>query len=982
VEDTKLVYIDKYTVSVQTEEDEVWEQARGVHKQNNKLTAFTGGQEEELRTKSSNIHPPSNASRSSLSARIAATTQSGLPEVPSGKHDESLIGYISNHGDMKDEIPAWKRCPTQSTLASNSHLPEVSRSQEFTRGKSMSSSASLLIHTIEETTEYSTHIPVCDGFIDRSTRSSQSVVLLPSRAASTHRPIVPIPISQAFYPIVSSSSKDEEVWSPPAKRPQVAWGKSFTVPNRSGGCATSHNNDKNDTSPAVVPPWRRAAYVNLDRNQTIETTPAGAPAQEEEVVPWKKRESGTYASTSSLDNYGKWQPCAKDGVEDSRVLSLPPGQPYHSQSDGILPASPGQIAQHLLPKPLLPTTAIVPAAAAATATATAEKRGNAPLFHLPPVPREEKRVNGRLGTTRGDEREAKEVNGTREFIPRGGTKRRRARGAAREERGAYAPFEKKASLPDGSKNNTPCDTTFFTASKAIQDFGKLGKWEEAVGVLRSMKDMNVKPNVVNFNLAISACGQKKQWECALKLLEEMQDESIEPNVITYNTAISACGKAMKWDRAMGLLEHMKTKQVQPDKLSYNSTISACGKGMKPEMALNLLEEMKQLNVKPDVISYNASISACGVAQKWENALLLLDDMKKQRLEPDVISYNAAISACEKGARADKALELLEVMKTQNVDPNIITYSAAISACEKGMKWEKALELLEEIKQWDIQPSVIAYSAAISACEKGVQPEMAMKLLEKMKTDNLEPSVISYTSAISACAKGLQPEKALDLFKEMKSRGVFPNVISYNAAMSACEKAANPEKALELLNEMRAVRVEPDKISYSTAISACGKGMQPDMAMKLLEDMKSVNLHPNIITYSAAISACENAGRYEDAERLYREAYATRSYDPWLGGKKNCVIDFRSYPLAIAKAALRVILHDYKEHGLPAKNPELIVGRGTVGSDGHNDAVLRPALLEMLKTEFHGALRTKPKENSARLLITRSSIAAWAKGEGF
>jgi len=928
-EETKVVYINRCTVSVQTEEDGTGMDQKKSHGtterlQNKKLGrpglpeqdthALPGRMHVEQEEGCSSSPPQTSASQRgiSLSARLAASAggghpgngmcRNGLLKVPSGggKQDESLInGNHDDEDDAKDKMSPPRK--------------QQQRSMQF--AKTMSS-ASSVIHTIEESTAY-THMPSDDSMLSASV---QSVVLLPSRAASSPKPMV--------------ANEDGSVRS--VKRPQAAWGKSFstatTRSDDSGGPPTNENHNNNNASSAVVLPWRRPAYAYSTSTPSCSGatmdgdggTPAGTAAQEgevKEVLPWRKRESvgTTSGSTNSPQRRSPTFGASATSPPQMRVISPPPGL-GHGLGDIPPVAPPG-----LEPKP---------------ATGK-EAEGNASS-----VLSEEK--SGRKSTSAD-------------------------RGA--REGAAAVPYAK--ALTEGTKIGT-CDAAFFTASKAIQDFGKQGKWEQAVGVLRSMKDMNVKPNVVNFNLAISACGQKKQWECALKLLQEMQEESVEPNVITYNTAISACGKAMMWDRAMGLLEHMKTKHVQPDKLSYNATISACGKGMQPEMALNLLEEMKQLSVKPDVISYNASISACGVAQKWENALLLLDDMKQQRLEPDVISYNAAISACEKGARADKALELLESMGTQRVIPNIITYSAAISACEKGMKWEKALELLEEMKQWNIQPSVIAYSAAISACEKGVQPEMAMKLLEKMKTDNLEPSVISYTSAISACAKGLLPEKALDLFKEMKSNNVAPNVISYNAAISACEKAALPEKALELLNEMRGQRVKPDKISYSAAISACGKGMQPEMAMKLLEDMKSQHLDPNIITYSASISACENAGRYEDAERLYREAYASRSYDHWLGGKKNCVIDFRSYPLAIAKAALRVILKDYKANGIPAKSPELIVGRGA-RSDG--DAVLRPALLEMLKTEFHGALRTKePKENSARLLITRSSIAAWAKGE--
>jgi len=280
------------------------------------------------------------------------------------------------------------------------------------------------------------------------------------------------------------------------------------------------------------------------------------------------------------------------------------------------------------------------------------------------------------------------------------------------------------------------------------------------------------------------------------------------------------------------------------------------------------------------------------------------------------------------------------MKEISVGRNIVSFNSAINACARGKQWQCALEVLQEMRTEFIKPNVITYNASISACEKGLQWKKALQLLSEMKTEGVQPTVITYNASISACEKGLQWEKALQLFTEMKTEGVQPDVITYNASISACEKGLQWKKALQLLSEMKSEAIES-----------------------------------NVITYSAAIIACENASRCKEAGLLYREACASNLFKHWEGDRKNELIDFHDYPLAVAKVALRTILYDYRSMP-PKKNPQVIVG---VGNHSEANVVLKPGLLAMLKTEFQGRMRARvSKTNPGRLVISRNSIAQWVE----
>ena len=66
---------------------------------------------------------------------------------------------------------------------------------------------------------------------------------------------------------------------------------------------------------------------------------------------------------------------------------------------------------------------------------------------------------------------------------------------------------------------------------------------------------------------------------------------MKPDVIGFDAAISACEKGQQWKQASSVLQEMWTSQRTPDVISYNSAISACEKGQQSEQALSLLLEM-------------------------------------------------------------------------------------------------------------------------------------------------------------------------------------------------------------------------------------------------------------------------------------------------------------------------------------------------------------------------------------------------------
>lgn len=248
-----------------------------------------------------------------------------------------------------------------------------------------------------------------------------------------------------------------------------------------------------------------------------------------------------------------------------------------------------------------------------------------------------------------------------------------------------------------------------------------GDINRSIQMLRAVTAAGIRPNVVIYNAAITACGDAGRADQALMLLAEMkalalQDPEMEPTLITYSSVISACAKEGRADEALRLFEELKglakhDRTMRPDVILYGAVIAACGKAGRAMEALSTLTELHELarndrRMSPDVRIYNSAIMACANAGQTNRALGLLADLKNlasenPELRPDVRTYTAVITACAKSGRADTALALLAEIKAlarqdSSMRPDAFVYTAVITACDRGGRVDKARNLRQEL----------------------------------------------------------------------------------------------------------------------------------------------------------------------------------------------------------------------------------------------------------------------------------------------
>ena len=166
-------------------------------------------------------------------------------------------------------------------------------------------------------------------------------------------------------------------------------------------------------------------------------------------------------------------------------------------------------------------------------------------------------------------------------------------------------------------------------------------------------------------------------------------------------------------------------------------------------------------------------------------------------------------------------------------------------------------------------------------------------------------------------------------------------------------------------------VQPDVITWNAAISACEKGAQWERALEMFEEMQRRGLQPDVITWNAVISSCQQSGSLDQAIDLFLEAQIIGIYSLWLN---PATIDLHDLPLSVARAAVASVLADVS---LQPRNRQyfdtsisttltIITGRGNRSEN--NEAVLRPGILAMLRSEYPELDSTINRENDGRIEV--------------
>ena len=141
----------------------------------------------------------------------------------------------------------------------------------------------------------------------------------------------------------------------------------------------------------------------------------------------------------------------------------------------------------------------------------------------------------------------------------------------------------------------------------------------------------------------------RQHQQALHLLGAMQHCAIVPDVITYNVAISAHKKGQQHQRALFFTACDAALRHRAGGSHLQCSRQCIRKGSAAPKGLRCGAMPSGRMGTPTVLP-----SACAAGQQYQQAYHLLRAMRRHVIVPDVFTYNAAISLCD-GAAASAGI---------------------------------------------------------------------------------------------------------------------------------------------------------------------------------------------------------------------------------------------------------------------------------------------------------------------------------------
>ncbi|XP_024515350.1 pentatricopeptide repeat-containing protein ELI1, chloroplastic [Selaginella moellendorffii] len=364
----------------------------------------------------------------------------------------------------------------------------------------------------------------------------------------------------------------------------------------------------------------------------------------------------------------------------------------------------------------------------------------------------------------------------------------------------------------------------------------------------------------------------------------------EPNVITWNVLISAYVQHCCFKEAMGLFRRMLLLGLEMDEVTFINILGACcvPVALEDGRAIHacVREHPLASNHAPLENVILNMYGKCGCLQDAEA-------MFKSMSQPDVIAWNTMIAAYSQHGHTSEALRFYELMQEEGVVPDDYTYVSVIDACatlgdmEVGKQVHRRLgdrafqvtELANSLVNMygkcgilDVARSIfdktakgsVTWNAMIGAYAQHSHEQQAFELFLLMRLDGEEPSYITFMSVLSACANAGLPEEAHSYFVCMQQdHGVRPGGGHYGCMVESLGKAGRLSDAEALIQGMP---FEPDVLTWTSFLANCRS--HGDMKRGKFAAKGAIRIDPEASTgYVALARIHADAGDFQEASRI-------------------------------------------------------------------------------------------------------------------
>ena len=399
-------------------------------------------------------------------------------------------------------------------------------------------------------------------------------------------------------------------------------------------------------------------------------------------------------------------------------------------------------------------------------------------------------------------------------------------------------------------------------------------------------------NLTKCNDAIRRC---TSFEEVLPLVKEMRQFGITPVELTYAAVMIACRNAGTPERAIEVYDACRTSGIEVSKRTMLLTMECAVKAKKLQPAMRVKEDIEEQGwtlspkVFDQLLKLTIDVDMPGEDRKGRSpkarlvrACVLFEEMtSKSNVEPSPVAFNALLVGAARAKEPQLVAQTFDEMTSQGVSPSRETCEIALKALAEGGELAKSLNVFAVMRQKGLAPRKSTYTALILSCAKAKEPKCdeAFEIFYRLREEgSVEPNRAMFAALIDCAIRAGKESYAFDAFDAMKEANIPPTMATYNRLIHACGQKGTANglrdavRLYEYVLAQNAADLRPDAYTYGSLIAACAKVRDATKALSLLDEMleKSDEVYPTTVVFNSCITACGQAGRWEDARKVFEK----------------------------------------------------------------------------------------------------------------
>ncbi|KAK6937523.1 Pentatricopeptide repeat [Dillenia turbinata] len=230
--------------------------------------------------------------------------------------------------------------------------------------------------------------------------------------------------------------------------------------------------------------------------------------------------------------------------------------------------------------------------------------------------------------------------------------------------------------------------------------GELTKVPEVIQELKK----NTSPDVVTFNLWLTACASENDVESAEKVFLELKKAKIVPDWVTFSVLTNLYIKEKLLDKAASTMKDMEKRISRRDRVAYSSLISLhTNMGDKDGIKRNWKKAKSTFNRMNDA-EYTCMISSLLKLEDFNEAQNLYSEWESASGTGDSRVPNSILAAYINKNEMDEAEKFYNRIVERGIKPNYTTWELLTWGYLKKKETDKVLDSFQKavgsVKKWD------------------------------------------------------------------------------------------------------------------------------------------------------------------------------------------------------------------------------------------------------------------------------------------